>query len=110
MLDWLGDVPAAAGPVGWPLAEVGDPFALEVRRRVEPDVPQPVLPVLPVYVPREHDAAMAAVVTGAAARTGLFASRGQGGPGDAHNGHQWAWTEVVERQQRVKATIPPRVP
>ena len=71
VLDWLGHGQAppggAAGPVGWPLAEVGDPFALEVHRPVEPDAPQPGLPVLPVYVPREHDAALAEVVTAAAA-------------------------------------------
>ena len=54
---------------GRPLEEVTDPFALEVHRPVEPDVPQPGLPVLPVYVPREHDAALAEVVTAAAAGT-----------------------------------------
>jgi hypothetical protein len=52
---------------GWPLEEVTDPFALEVHRPVELDVPQPELPVLPVYVPREHDAALAEVVTAAVA-------------------------------------------
>ena len=52
---------------GRPLAEVTDPFVLEVHRPVEPDVPQPELPVLPVYVPRDHDAALAEVVTAAAA-------------------------------------------
>src|SRR5262249_58147363 len=45
------------------------PFALEVHRPVEPDVPQPGLPALPTYVPREHDAALAEVVTAAAAGT-----------------------------------------
>ena len=73
VLDRLGNGQAApggaAGPVGWPLAEVGDPFALEVHRPVEPDVPQPGLPVLPVYVPRDHDAALAQVVTAAATGT-----------------------------------------
>jgi len=54
---------------GRPLAEATDPFALEVHRPVEPDVPQPALPVLPVYMPREHDAALAEVVTAAAAGT-----------------------------------------
>ena len=71
VLDWLGhgQAPAggAAGPVGQPLAEVGDPFALEVHRPVEPDAPQRALPVLPVYVPREHDTALATVVAAAAA-------------------------------------------
>jgi hypothetical protein len=37
VLEWLGHGQAshggAAGPQGWPLAEVGDPFALEVRGR-----------------------------------------------------------------------------
>jgi hypothetical protein len=45
------------------------PFALEVHRPVEPEVPQPGLPALPVYVPREHDAVLAKVVTAAAAGT-----------------------------------------
>jgi hypothetical protein len=74
VLDWLGHGQAppggAAEPAGWPLAEVSDPFALEVHRPVEPDVPRPglpELPVLPVYVRREHDTALAAVVAAAAA-------------------------------------------
>ena len=72
-----GRGPGRAGPAGqrrdggrggrW--QEVTDPFVLEVHRPVEPDVPQPGLPVLPVYVPREHDAALAEVVTAAAAGT-----------------------------------------
>jgi hypothetical protein len=48
------------------LAEVTDPFALEVHRPVDPDHPQPGLPVLPVYMPREHDAKLAAAVRAAA--------------------------------------------
>src|SRR5262249_36713060 len=39
------------------------------HRPVQPDVPQPELPVLPVYVPRDHDAALAEVVTAAATGT-----------------------------------------
>ena len=46
-----------------------DPFALEVHHPVEPDVPTPGLAVLPEYYPREHDAALAEVVTAAAAGT-----------------------------------------
>lgn len=64
----------AVGPVGWPLAEVADPFALEVHRPVEPDVSRPGLPVLPEYVPREHDADLAEVVTAAAAGTSGIAT------------------------------------
>jgi uncharacterized protein YidB (DUF937 family) len=67
--DALAPPGSAAGRVGWPLAEVRDPFMLEVHRPVEPEVPQPGLPVLPAYVPREHDAALAEVVTAAAAGT-----------------------------------------
>ena len=36
-----------------------DPFALEVHRPVLPEDPQPGLPELPVYVPREHDQLLA---------------------------------------------------
>ena len=55
----------AAGPAGQQLADVRDPFALEVHRPVEPDVPQPGLPVLPAYVPRDHDAELGSVVQAA---------------------------------------------
>ena len=41
---------------GRPLEEVTDPFALEVHRPVQPEDAPPGLPVLPPYVPREHDA------------------------------------------------------
>jgi hypothetical protein len=55
-----------SAPVGRPLAEVTDPFALEVHRSVRPEDPQSGLPDLPVYVPREHDAALEMVVRAAA--------------------------------------------
>ena len=51
---------------GWPLAEVTDPFALEVHRPIQPEDPGPELPTLPVYVPRGHDAELARVVRAAA--------------------------------------------
>jgi hypothetical protein len=64
-------VPAWA-PTGRPLAEVTDPFALEVHRPVQPEDPPPGLPVLPAYVPREHDTALGSVVRAAAAgRNGM---------------------------------------
>ena len=58
-----GKGPAAAGR---PLAEVTDPFALEVHRPVLPEDPQPGLPALPAYVPRDHDAELGSVVRAAA--------------------------------------------
>jgi hypothetical protein len=69
-MDWLsglmGDPLAlsvrAAEPAGWLLAEVRDPFALEVHRPVEPEAGLHGLPVLPEYVPRAHDTALAEVV------------------------------------------------
>ena len=57
---------AAQALPGWPLAEVRDPFALEVHRPVQPEDPQPGLPVLPAYVPRDHDAELGSVVRAAA--------------------------------------------
>ena len=51
-----------ATPVGVPLAEVTDPFLLEVHRPVQPEDPPPGLPLLPPYVPREHDQALGQVV------------------------------------------------
>jgi hypothetical protein len=62
---------APAGQPGWPLDEVTDPFVLEVHRPVEPDVPQPGLPVLPAYVPRAHDVALAEVVAAAGGTSGI---------------------------------------
>ena len=61
---------ARAGPArpasaaGRPLAEVTDPFVLEVHRPVQPEDAPPGLPVLPPYVPREHDEALGQVVRG----------------------------------------------
>ena len=57
----------ARAPAGRPLAEVTDPFALEVHRPVQPEAPPPGLPQLPAYVPREHDTQLGAVVRAAAA-------------------------------------------
>ncbi len=69
-----GDNPAGAlrmqpvGPIaGRPLGEVTDPFAVEVHRPVQADNPPGDLPVLPAYVPREHDRTLAEVVQAAAA-------------------------------------------
>src|ERR1035438_6637101 len=45
--------PRREDPAGWPLAEVTDPFALEVHRPVQPDSPQPGLPLLPAYIARD---------------------------------------------------------
>ena len=58
--------------LGWLLDEVTDPFALEVHRPVQVDDSPPGLPVLPTYVPREYDRALAAAVQAAAAgRSGI---------------------------------------
>ena len=57
---------------GRPLAEVTDPFALEVHRPVQPEDAPPGLPVLPPYVPREHDEVLGPVVRAAAGgRSGI---------------------------------------
>ena len=57
---------------GRPLEEVTDPFALEVHRPVQPEDAPPGLPVLPPYVPREHDEVLGRVVRAAAeGRSGI---------------------------------------
>ena len=49
-----------------------DPFVLEVHRPVQPEDAPPGLPVLPPYVPREHDQALGQVVRAAAdGRSGI---------------------------------------
>ena len=53
-------------PAGWLLAEVTDPFALEVHRPVQTEDSPPGLPTLPTYIPRKHDRALAEVVQEAA--------------------------------------------
>ena len=50
-----GTTGQAGGPTGQLLAGVTDPFALEVHQPVQADDPPPGLPLLPVYVEREHD-------------------------------------------------------
>jgi len=40
---------------GRPLTEATDPFVLEVHRPLQPEDAPPGLPLLPLYVPREHD-------------------------------------------------------
>jgi hypothetical protein len=57
---------AEVRPAGRPLDEVTDPFALEVHRAIQPEDPQPGLPALPAYVPREHDVDLGRVVRAAA--------------------------------------------
>jgi hypothetical protein len=57
---------------GRPLAEVTDPFALEVHRPVQLEDAPPGLPVLPPYVPRDHDAKLDQMVHAAAdGRSGI---------------------------------------
>jgi len=51
---------------GWLLADVTDPFALEVHRPVQPDTPHHDLSVLPAYMAREHDVELERVVAAAA--------------------------------------------
>ena len=59
---------------GRPLEEVTDPFVLEVHRPVQPEDAPPGLPVLPPYVPREHDQVLGQVVrTAAEGRSGIAA-------------------------------------
>ena len=62
----------APRPAGWPLAEAKDPFALEVHRPVQPEDAPPGLPLLPPYMPREHDQVLGQVVHVAAdGRSGI---------------------------------------
>jgi hypothetical protein len=76
---WREDQAAAADQpdsdvtmAGRPLEEVTDPFVLEVHRPVQPEDAPPGLPVLPPYVPREHDQVLGQVVRAAAeGRSGI---------------------------------------
>lgn len=65
--DTAQGIPRPVTASGWLLAEVTDPFALEVHRPVQVDDPSPGLPELPTYVPREHDRALAETVQAVAA-------------------------------------------
>ena len=57
---------------GRPLEEMTDPFVLEMHRPVQLDDAPPGLPVLPPYVPREHDEVLGQVVRAAAdGRSGI---------------------------------------
>ena len=66
----------SARPTGYALAgrllsEITDPFSLEVHRAA--DYPQPGLPQLPAYVPREHDGELAEVARAAASGSSRIA-------------------------------------
>ncbi len=68
-IDQLGAGATGGRPTGRLLAEVTDPFDLEVHQPLhEVDLP-PGLPLLPVYVPREHDRQLAGAVRAAAEGT-----------------------------------------
>ena len=66
-------LPANSMPlVGRLLDEVTDPFVLEVHRPVQPEDAPPGLPLLPPYMPREHDDVLGQVVRAAAGgRSGI---------------------------------------
>ena len=100
MLAQLLAVPAAtaAGAAGRLLTEVADPFALEVHRPVEPDVPEPGLPALPAYVPRDHDTALAQVVTAAAAGASGMAAL-VGGSSTGKTRACWKALELLRGQE-----------
>ena len=75
---WREDQASVTGPdgavavAGRPLEEVTDPFDLEVHRPVQPEDAPPGLPLLPPYVPREHDQVLGQVVRAAAGgRSGI---------------------------------------
>jgi Trypsin-like peptidase domain len=66
-LPWVSEQSVARVlPAGRPLAEMTDPFALEIHRPVEPEDPHPGLPELPPYVTRDHDTELASAVRAAA--------------------------------------------
>jgi hypothetical protein len=70
--DALARPDSAVTVAGRPLEEVTDPFVLEVHRPVQPEDAPPGLPVLPPYMPREHDTAVCSVVGAAAGgRSGI---------------------------------------
>ncbi len=62
---------------GRPLEEVTNPFVLEVHRPVQPEVAPSGLPLLPPYVPREHDEVLAHVAARGGGRPRGY--RGAGG-------------------------------
>ncbi|MGN9840565.1 hypothetical protein ACTMTI_20810 [Nonomuraea sp. H19] len=71
------DKPPACGPatkLGWLLAEVSDPFMLEVHRPIRVDEHGgPALPLLPPYLLRKHDQELAQVVARAAGGESVMA-------------------------------------
>jgi hypothetical protein len=77
-----------SGPTvaGRPLEEVTDPFVLEVHRPVHPEDAPPGLPLLPPYLPREHDEVLGQVVRAAAGRRSGIAVL-VGGSSVARPGH-----------------------
>ena len=98
---------------GWPLEDVTDPFVLEVHRPVQPEDAPPGLPVLPPYVPREHDQVLGQVVRAAAGgRSGIAVLVGGSStarPGPA--GRRWPCCGARTRRGGcgIRSTRPPRM-
>ena len=84
---------------GRPLAEVTDPFAMEVHHPVQPDGPQPGLPALPTYVAREHDTELGRVVA-AAARADSRIVVLVGGSSTGKTRACWEALELLREQDR----------
>jgi tetratricopeptide (TPR) repeat protein len=51
-----------ADPLGRPIADARDPFAFEVHRAIDAGAASAGLPVLPAYIPREHDRRLGEIV------------------------------------------------
>ena len=94
---------------GWPLEEVTDPFALEVHRPVQPEDAPPGLPVLPPYVPREHDQVLGQVVRAAAeGRSGIAVLVGGSSTGKTRA--CWEALELLRDQDPSVAAVAPDRP
>jgi hypothetical protein len=82
-----------ATPLGQPIAELTDPFALEVHPAVDAGVTAAGLPVLPTYIPREHDARLRDLAEQAAGGRSALAAL----VGGSSTGKTRACWEAVQR-------------
>ncbi len=107
--DALARPGSSATTAGRPREEVTDPFVLEVHRPVQPEDAPLGLPILPPYVPREHDEVLSQVVRAAAdGRSGIAVLVGGSSTGKTRGdvrrpGHGGRAAQVRTRRPRGRA-------
>jgi hypothetical protein len=101
--------PDSAGGRPRPISELTDPFALEVHRAIEADRPTVGLPLLPLYVKRDHDVRLAEAVQRAVNGQSTIAVL-VGGPATGKTRACWEAIQTLPKGWRLWHPISPDRP